>query len=138
LKIGYAFVVGDLFHIGILRFLRMAKELCDFLIVGVLTDEAAESYKRKPIIPFDERVNIIQSLRYVDMVVTQDSRDPTGTLKRLVEDGWSIDLLIHGDDWPEIPGSDYIKSIGGKVVRTPYYNPQSTTKILNKIRSGGK
>ena len=134
LKVGYAFVAGDVLHVGILRLLRFARGLCDFLIVGVLTDEAVASYKRSPIIPFDERVDIISSLKYVDMVVAQNSRDTTETLKGLVKEGWNIELLIHGDDWPEIPGADYIQSIGGRVVRTPYYTLQSTTKIIDKIR----
>lgn len=138
MKVGYAFVVGDLFHVGILRFLKMAKGMSDFLIVGVLTDQAAVSYKRVPIIPFDERVDIIESLRCVDMVVTQDSRDPTGTLKRLREDGWKVDLLFHGDDWPEIPGSDYIQLTGGKLVRIPYYGGQSTTRIIERIREASQ
>lgn len=135
--IGYAFVVGDLFHLGILRFLEMAEQTCDFLIVGVLTDEAATSYKRRPVIPFDERVDIIRSLKCVDMVVTQDSRDPSETLKRLISDGWDVELLIHGDDWPDIPGSDYMKSIGGRVIRTPYYQGRSTTKTIKAIIDRG-
>jgi len=128
-------VVADLFHAGQLRHLRMAKKLCDTLIVGILTDVAVATYKRQPIIPFDERVDLINALDFVDMVVRQDDRDPTETLKRLTEDGWHIDLLIHGDDWSEIPGSDYIKSIGGRVVRTPYGNSlTSTTELIEKIR----
>ena len=135
--IGYAFVVADLFHLGILRFLEMAEQICDFLIVGVLTDEATASYKRQPVIPFDERVDIIRSLKCVDMVVTQDSRDPSETLKRLISDGWDVELLIHGDDWPDIPGSDYMKSIGGRVIRTPYYQGRSTTKTIKTIIDRG-
>jgi len=135
MRVGYAFVVADLFHVGQLRHLRMAKKLCDSLIVGVLTDKAVASYKRETIIPFDERVEIINALDFVDMVVSQDSRDPTETLKSLLKEGWNIDLLIHGDDWPEVPGSECIKSIGGKVARTPYgVSLDSTTKIIEKIR----
>jgi len=135
MRVGYAFVVADLFHVGQLRHLRLAKRLCDFLIVGVLTDEAVTSYKREPIIPFRERVDIINALDFVDMVIRQEGRDPTETLKDLVRDGWDVELLIHGDDWPEIPGSDYVKSIGGRVVRTPYgVSMNSTTKIIEKIR----
>jgi len=135
MTVGYVFVVADLFHSGQLRHLRMANKLCDFLIVGVLTDVAVATYKRKPITPFDERVDIINALDFVDMVVRQDDRDPTETLKRLKEDGWHVDLLIHADDWPEIPGSEYVKSIGGRVVRTPYGKSlSSTTKIIEKIR----
>lgn len=138
MKIGYAFVVADLFHIGHLNFLQKAKQNCDWLIVGVLTDSATASYKRRPVIPFDERVDIIRSLKYVDMVVTQDARDPSETLKRLISDGWDVKLLIHGDDWPEIPGSDYIRRVGGRVIRTPYYQGQSTTRIIETIMDRGR
>ena len=134
---GYAFVVADILHVGILRYLEISKSLCDFLIVGVLTDEAAASYKRKPVIPFDERVDMIRALRCVDMAVRQNSRDPADTIKELVENGWDINFLTHGDDWPEIPGSDYMKSIGGRVIRTPYYQVQSTTKIIETIIDRG-
>ena len=133
MTVGYVFVVADLFHAGQLRHLRMAKKLCDFLIVGVLTDLAVATYKRKPITPFDERVDIINALDFINMVVRQDDRDPTETLKRLTVDGWHVDLLIHADDWPEIPGSEYIKSVGGRVIRTPYYQGKSTTKIIETI-----
>jgi len=127
-------MVADLLHAGQLRHLRIAKKLCDFLIVGILTDEAVATYKRHPIIPFDERVDLVNAFDFVGMVIRQDDRDPTETLKRLTEDGWYIDLLIHADDWPEIPGSDYIKSIGGRVARTPYGTSlTTTTKIIEKI-----
>jgi len=127
-------MVADLLHAGQLRHLRIAKKLCDFLIVGVLTDEAVATYKRHPIIPFDERVDLVNAFDFVGMVIRQDDRDPTETLKRLTEDGWHIDLLIPADDWPEIPGSDYIKSIGGRVARTPYGTSlTTTTKIIEKI-----
>jgi len=139
MTVGYVFVVADLFHAGQLRHLRMAEKLCDFLIVGVLTDVAVATYKRKPITPFDERVDIINALDFVDMVVRQDDRDPTETLKRLTKDGWQVDLLIHADDWPEIPGSEYVKSVGGRIVRTPYGKSlSSTTKIIEKIRGRPK
>lgn len=133
-EIGYAFVVADILHVGILRYLEISKSLCDFLIVGVLTNEAAASYKHEPMIPFDERMDLIRALRCVDMAVRQDSRDPTETIRELAEDGWDVKILTHGNDWPEIPGSEYIKSIGGRIVRTPYYGPQSTTMILKKVR----
>ena len=132
-------MVADLLHAGQLRHLRIAKKLCDFLIVGILTDEAVATYKRHPIIPFDERVDIVNAFDFVGMVIRQDDRDPTETLKRLTEDGWYIDLLIHADDWPEIPGSDYIKSIGGRVARTPYGTSlTTTTKIIEKIINSKK
>ncbi|MFW5643388.1 MAG: adenylyltransferase/cytidyltransferase family protein, partial [Alkalispirochaeta sp.] len=75
-RIGYTTGVYDLFHIGHLNVLRNAKLECDYLIVGVTTDELSESAKgKKPIIPFSERMAIVESIKYVDMVVPQTSYD---------------------------------------------------------------
>ena len=125
----YAYVVGDLLHRGHRQALRQAKALGDYLIVGVLTDEAVASYKRKPFIPLDERLEGIEELPYVDEVIVQHSLDPTENLKKL-----DVDIVVHGDDWSEhFPGADYMRSIGKQAIRTRYYPHQSTTKIIEKI-----
>ena len=75
-KIGYTTGVFDMFHIGHLNILKRAKEECEYLIVGVSTDELVESYKGKtPIISYEERKKIIESIKYVDKVVPQTSMD---------------------------------------------------------------
>ncbi len=72
---GYTTGVYDLFHIGHLNLLRNAKGMCDKLIVGVTTDDLV-SYKNKiPVIPFEERLEIVRSVRYVDAAIPQISRD---------------------------------------------------------------
>ena len=71
-KMGYTTGVYDMFHIGHLNILRRAKEQCDYLIVGVSTDENVQQYKHKtPIIPFEHRKAIVEAIRYVDQVVPQ-------------------------------------------------------------------
>ena len=127
----YTFVVADLFHIGHLNCLRQAKELGDYLIVGVLTDKAVEAYKRTPIIPCWERATIVANIKCVDEVILQDTLDPTANLKKLGD----VDIITHGDDWDEdFPGAEYMRSIGKKAIRIKYYPGQSTTKIIEKIQ----
>lgn len=95
LVIGYTSGVFDMFHIGHLNILRRAKERCDYLIVGVSTDECVESYKHEtPIIPFEQRAEIVASIKYVDEVVPQITMDKTAFLKQR-----HFDVMFHGDEW---------------------------------------
>lgn len=127
--IGYTFHVGDLFHPGHLHQLQQCRPHCDFLIVGLLTDEAVEAYKRKPVVPLEWRMEIYKALRIVDLVVVQPDRDPTSVLEVL-----HPDVLFHGDDWPDIPGREWMEARGKKVVVTPYeYGWKSTTEIIEEI-----
>lgn len=94
-KIGYTTGVFDMFHIGHLNLLKQAKERCDYLIVGVSTDENVMSYKhRMPIIPYEQRVAIVEAIKYVDKVVPQNNMDKFEAWKNL-----HFDVLFHGDDW---------------------------------------
>lgn len=133
-KVGYAFVVGDLLHFGHLNFFRQCKKYCDFLIVGVYTDKLTMTYKRKPIIPFEQRIELIKNLKQVGMVVKVESKDCTFMLKKLTNAGWKISYLFHGDDWKKVKGEEYIKSTGGKLVLLPYTKGISTTLIIKKIK----
>lgn len=93
--IGYTTGVFDMFHIGHLNILRRAKEKCDYLIVGVSTDECVESYKHKtPIIPFEQRAAIVEAIKYVDEVVPQETMDKTVFLKKR-----HFDVMFHGSEW---------------------------------------
>lgn len=93
--IGYTTGVFDMFHIGHLNILRRAKEQCDYLIVGVSTDEVVESYKNHlPIIPYDQRAAIVAAIKYVDEVVPQTTMDKVEFLKRR-----HFDVMFHGDEW---------------------------------------
>lgn len=93
--IGYTTGVFDMFHIGHLNILRRAKEKCDYLIVGVSTDECVESYKHKtPIIPYEQRAAIVAAIKYVDEVVPQTTMDKLTFLKQR-----HFDVMFHGDEW---------------------------------------
>ncbi|PCJ98480.1 MAG: glycerol-3-phosphate cytidylyltransferase [Flavobacteriaceae bacterium] len=85
----------DVFHYGHLNILIRSKELCDYLIVGVSTDELIEQEKgRKPVIPFHERVKIVQSINLVDEVIPQVDKN-----KQKIVDVYNIDAISVGADW---------------------------------------
>jgi glycerol-3-phosphate cytidylyltransferase len=137
--VGYAFVVGDLLHYGHLHFLKECKKHCDFLIVGVYTDELTETYKRRPIIPLEERIELIRELRVVDKVVVVHHRSCVPMLKELADKGWKISFLFHGTDWSAKTDKDlhvskkFIEKLGGRLVQPEYYSKQTTSMIINEI-----
>ena len=97
--IGYTTGVYDMFHIGHLRLLKKAKLNCDYLIVGVSSDELVSEYKNKlPIIPLKHRLQIVQALNCVDEVVIQTDRDK---IKAFHEIGFNV--MFVGNDWKGDP-----------------------------------
>ena len=83
-KVGYTTGVYDMFHVGHLNILRRAKEQCEYLIVGVSTDENVQTYKHKtPVIPYDQRAEIVHAIRYVDEVVPQENMDKFAAWEKL-------------------------------------------------------
>ena len=85
----------DIFHYGHLNILKKSKELCNYLIVGVSTDELIEKEKgKRPVIPFNERVKVIESIKYVDQVIPQTDKN-----KQKIVDEYEIDAISVGDDW---------------------------------------
>lgn len=131
-KVGYTTGVFDMFHIGHLNILKRAKEMCEYLIVGVSTDEVVETYKhRLPVISFEERVAIVEAIRYVDKVVPQTSMNKMDAYKEL-----KFDALFHGSDWKgsamyEKIISDFSK-VGVDVVFLPHTDGISSTIIREK------
>lgn len=93
--IGYTTGVFDMFHIGHLNILKGAKEQCDYLIVGVSTDELVQHEKKKtPIIPYADRVAIVSSIKYVDQVVPQEDKDKFSAWKK-----YRFNKMFVGSDW---------------------------------------
>lgn len=140
LKIGYTTGVYDLFHIGHLNLLRKAKAQCDYLIVGVSTDDLVEYKGKRAVIPFEERKEIVGAIKYVDEVVTQENMDKLSAWKK-----YHFDVMFVGDDWK---GTDKwnkieadLKEVGAEVVYFPYTKGTSSTLInetLHKLREGEK
>lgn len=128
-KIGFTTGVFDLFHIGHLRLLEKAKQNCDELIVGVNTDDLVLSYKGKlPIIPFEDRCDIINSIKYVDKVIPIIHRD-----KMKQFDEIKYDILFVGDDWK---GSkifneleEYLSKYGSSIEYFSYTQHVSSSKF---------
>lgn len=131
-KIGYTTGVFDMFHIGHLNILRRAKEQCEYLIVGVSTDEVVRQYKNKtPVICFEERCAIVEAIKYVDKVVPQTSMNKMDAYKEL-----KFDVLFHGSDWKGSNMYDKIiqefSEIGVDVVFLPHTDGISSTIISEK------
>ena len=135
-KIGYTTGVYDMFHIGHLNLLRRAKEQCDYLIVGVSTDECVRAYKHKtPVIPFGERKAIVESIKYVDEVVPQETMDKYAAWEKI-----HFNVLFHGDDWKgssmytEI--EEKLRKHGVEFVYFPYTKNISSTVLREKLTDG--
>lgn len=135
----YSYYVLDIIHRGHLLQLQNAKRIAGpdgTSIVGILTKEAVlEKKPRKPILNFDERMNLAQSLRCVDVVIPQKIYSPIDNLKMIKPD---IHLESDSHDKKDIEVIvQYMTSIGGKVFIMPYYPYQSSTSIKNKIKKDG-
>lgn len=132
-KIGYTTGVYDMFHIGHLNILKRAKEQCEVLIVGVSTDELVQEYKNKtPIIPFEERMEIVNAIKYVDKVIPQTSMDKFKAWENL-----GFNAIFHGDDWK---GSamyneveEKLKEVGVDMVFLPHTDGTSSTLLSEKL-----
>ena len=133
--VGYTTGVFDLFHVGHLRLLQRAKSRCDRLIVGVSTDELVEEYKRKkPVIPFEERAEIVSALKCVDEVVPQKHRDKVAAYHEI-----KFDIMFVGSDWK---GSDLFNEVeselaghGVDVVYFEYTSNVSSTSLQSTLQS---
>ena len=133
-KVGYTTGVFDMFHIGHLNIIKKAKEQCDYLIVGVSTDDLVESYKNKrPIIPFEQRLEIVAAIKYVDLAVAQTDMDKTVAWREL-----KFDAVFHGDDWKgsllygEIERK--LSDLGVDLVFIKHTDGISSTMIAEKIK----
>lgn len=134
--VGYTTGVFDLFHIGHINILKRAKSECDYLIVGVTTDELSMQLKNKtPVIPFYERLEIIKSLRYVDEVVSQNTMDKFAAWEK-----YKFHKMFVGSDWKGTEKWNALEkdfsNVGVEIVYFPYTKSTSSTflkSVLTKI-----
>lgn len=129
----YVDMVADLFHRGHVEFLRQAHALGDELVVGIHSDEAAERYKRRPIMTMEERVAVVRACRYVDEVVP----DAPLAIDREWLERHRIDLVVHGDDFDDDQMMHFYRvPIEMGIFRTvPYTSGISTAVLLARLRS---
>ena len=136
--IGYTSGVYDLFHIGHLNLLKNAKGMCDELIVGVTTDKLVSYKNKKAVIPFEERLEIVRSIRYVDAAIPQENMNKFEIWKKL-----KFDIMFVGDDWFNTPKwqefEKQFNEVGVRIIYFPYTKGISSTllnKTLKKLREG--
>ena len=133
--IGYTTGVYDMFHIGHLNLLRRAKEQCDYLIVGVSTDSLVQHEKGKtPVIPYDERVQIVSAIRYVDQVVPQLDKNKVAAWEK-----YKFHKMFVGSDWEGTPQwksfEQQFAPLGVEIVYLPHTAGVSSTMLSGIIKN---
>ncbi len=122
----------DILHAGHVRYLTAARKEGDVLVVGLNSDQSVRKIKgdKRPVIPQDERSEILAGLWCVDYIIVFNEPDPLNLIELV-----RPDVLVKGDDWPEdkIIGADFVKEKGGRVVRVPLLPGASTSQIIERI-----
>lgn len=131
--IGYTTGVYDLFHIGHLNLLKRAKLECDYLIVGVTTDELCEQRKgKRPVIPLIERMEIVGQIKFVDEVVPQVNMNKFEAWNNL-----KFDKMFVGDDWKNSDKWNELEkqfaAVNVEIVYFPYTTHTSSTKLREAL-----
>jgi D-beta-D-heptose 7-phosphate kinase/D-beta-D-heptose 1-phosphate adenosyltransferase len=122
----------DLLHIGHIRYLEEAKTLGDVLIVGVNSNSSVRKLKgpERPILPVEERTEILSGLGCVDYITIFDELDPLNLISSL-----QPDVLVKGGDWTkeQVVGSEVVERSGGEVVIIPFVQGASTSNQIEII-----
>lgn len=133
-NVGYTTGVFDLFHIGHLNVLRNAKSYCNKLIVGVTDDKLVRYKNKKAVIPFDERIEIVKHINFVDQVVCQSNMDKMSMWSKL-----KFDVMFVGDDWKGTDKWNKIEAQFSKInvdlIYFPYTKGTSSTLINTTLES---
>ena len=132
-KIAFTNGCFDILHVGHVRYLREAKKTADVLVLALNSDASVQSIKgeKRPLVPEEERAEIIASLEFIDFVTIFEELTPLGLIDYL-----KPDILIKGGDWSEdkVVGRDNVKKWGGCVIIIPEVEGKSTTNIVEKIK----
>ncbi len=139
MKLVYSYYVLDIVHKGHLEMMKSAKAIAGEdgkLIVGILTDEAVMEKKPKPILSFDERIELAGAIKYVDLVVAQETYSPLPNVLKIKPD-ILMESTSHDEEAIE-KAREVMEGINGRVIVIPYYPKQSSTNIKNEIGGRGK
>jgi len=133
MTIGYTTGVFDMFHIGHLNIIQRAKEQCDYLIVGVSTDELVQHEKNKtPIIPFADRCAIVEAIKYVDKVVPQHDKN-----KFAAWEHYHFNKMFVGSDWKGTEAwkrfEEQFAPVGVEIVYLDHTEGISSTILRDKL-----
>jgi phosphoenolpyruvate phosphomutase len=138
MKLVYSYYVLDIVHRGHLLMMKNSKAIAGEdgkLIVGILTDEAVLEKKAKPITSFEERIELANAIKYVDVVVAQETYSPLPNIMRIKPD-ILMESTSHDEEDIE-KAREFMKGINSKVIVIPYFPSQSSTYIKKKIINNG-
>ena len=136
MKLVYSYYVLDIVHKGHLLMMKNAKAIAGEdgkLIVGILTDEAVMEKKTRPVLPFEDRVELASAIKYVDLVVAQETYSPLPNVMRIKPDVL-MESTSHAEEAIE-EARRFMESIDGRVIVIPYYPSESSTRIKNEIKN---
>jgi len=137
MKIIYCYLVLDILHKGHLVHIMNAKSSVKdgLLVMGVLTDKAVMEKKPKPLMSFDERMDIARATNHDGMVVPQDTYSPLSNIRNIKPDVMLESSSHNPDDIEEVRKA--VEGYGGRLIILPYYPEHSSTDYKNKIKNGG-
>ena len=135
----YVAMSADILHIGHIRVIKEASKYGD-VIIGLLTDDAVKSFKRQPINTYEERFAVLNSIKYVNSIIPQNTLDYEDNLMKL-----KPDYVVHGNDWETGIQSNtrnkvimMLNTWGGILIEPNYTKNISTSKIIEKIKTLNK
>lgn len=135
MTIAYTYGIVDFLHFGHMRVMRNAREASDKLIFGLIEDPAIMQFHGNTISTYEERLSVLSGVSYIDEIRAQKSFDPLKNLKQIHSDYPEAKIILYvGTDRSFVPVENYLKSIGGEIRTTDYYEKLSPLNILAALQ----